>query len=171
MQEETYNYIISILKANYSTTVGVIGQLKVPCYKLPWSLCISTLRNEGKIIPDSCVLWDSDKLLYAGKLSSKKLKKLIMDASPCRLEITNAQDMENGHGDYVCLSDSCKCKKNCLCKAEHYWENLLKRRPELNRDFIVVEKPELKSIVTQAWKNGMKEAKKEIKRGNLLTRG
>ena len=171
MQEEIYNYIISVLKANYSTTVGVIGHLKVSCSKLPWSLCISTLRNEGKLIPDSCTLWDCEKLLYQGKLSSQKLKNLIMKASPCRLEITNAQDMENGHGDYVCLSDSCNCKRNCLCKAEHYWEDLLKRRPELDRDTVKLEKPELKSIVTQAWKNGMKEARKEIKHGNIFTRG
>ena len=47
----------------------------------------------------------------------------------------------------------------------------MKKRPELDRDQVKLEKPELKSIVTQAWKNGMKEARKEIKHGNIFTRG
>jgi len=169
MTEETYSYILRVLKVNYSTSNGVIGQLKTSITRFPLSLCMSTLRNDGKLIPDQCTLWDSEKLLYAGKVSSRKLKRILMEADPCRLEITNAREMENGHGDFVCLKDCKSCVNKCPCKAESYWEDLLRRRPEFNKEELKMKKPELKSIVTTAWKNGLKTAKKLIKNGNLFT--
>ena len=163
MTEETCNFILSTLKNNFSTLNGVIGQLRVPGYRFPWSLCISTLRNPGKMCPDSCSLWNCEKLLFTGKLNSKKLKRILMEADPCRLEITNSKDMENGHGDFVCLADRQKCNCSCDCKAAEYYEALMKRRPELNRDIITIKKPVFKSVVEEAWKAGMKEAKRTIK--------
>lgn len=167
MTQETYEFILHTLKVNYSTFNGIIGQLRVPGYRFPWSLCLSTLRNEGKLTPDSCCLWNCDKLLFAGKLSSRKLRRILMEADPCRLEITNSKDMENGHGDFVCLCDSFTCKQSCECRAEHYYEELLKRRPELSKETVKMKQPEFKSIVEQTWKAGMKEAEKIIKHGNL----
>lgn len=163
MTEETYAFILKTLKMNYSTYNGVIGQLKVTGSRFPWSLCISTIRNPGKLCPDSCCLWNCDKLLFAGKLNSRKLKRILMGADPCRLEITNSKDMEYGHGDYICLCDSKACKDKCECRAENYYENLLKRRPELNQETVKIKQPEFKSVVKEAWKAGMKEAKKLIK--------
>ena len=86
-----------------------------------------------------------------------------MEADPCRLEITNSKDMENGHGDYVCLCDSDACCDKCECKAEHYYEELLKRRPELRKETVEIDQPEFKSVVKEAWKAGMREAKRTIK--------
>lgn len=163
MTDTTYSFILRTLTTNYSTLNGVIGQLKVPGYRFPWSLCISTLRNPGKICPDSCCLWNCEKLLFAGKLNSRKLKRILMEADPCRLEITNSKDMENGHGDYVCLCDSNACCDKCECKAEHYYEELLKRRPELRKETVEIDQPEFKSVVKEAWQAGMREAKRTIK--------
>ena len=169
MTEDIYNYILRTLKINYSTSNGIVGQLKVKNSRFPWSLCMSTIRNEGKLIPDSCTLWDSEKLLYAGKLNSRKLKRIIMEGDPCRLEITNAKDMENGPGDFVCLKCEDACKTSCPCRAENYWNDLLKRRPELNKEMIKLKQPEFKIHITEAWKAGMKEGKRQIKNGNLFS--
>lgn len=170
MTEDTYSYILRVLKTNYSTSNGIVGQLKVSTSRFPWSLCMSTIRNEGKLIPDSCVLWDGEKLLYAGKINSKKLKRIIMSSDPCRLEITTAKDMENGPGDYICLKHECECSGKCPCKAENYWKDLLERRPELNKETIEMKQPEFKSHILDAWKAGMKEGKKTIKNGNIFNR-
>ena len=163
MTEETYAFILKTLKSNYSTLNGVIGQLKVSGSRFPWSLCISTIRNEGRLCPDSGSLWDGDKLLFQGKLNSRKLKRILMEADPCRLEITNSKDMEYGHGDYVCLCSSDTCNDKCECRAVDYYKNLLKRRPELNRETVKIKQTAFKSVVEEAWEAGMKEAKKQIK--------
>lgn len=168
--ENKIDFLIHILTVNYSTFNGVIGQLKVPEKRYPLSLCISTLRNENKLIPDSCSLWDSDKLLFQGKLKSKRLRKLLERFDPCRLEITNSKDMEYGHGDYVCLCDSLTCPYSCECKAENYYEDLLKRRPELGEEKVEFERPALKDFVKNIWKDGWKKGRKELKSGNLFDR-
>lgn len=168
MTDQTFAFIVDTLKASYSTAHGVIGQLKIKGSRFPWSLCLSTLRNAGKLIPDSCILWGGEKLKFQGKLSSCALRRRLEKADPCRLEVTNSEDMEAGPGDFICLKDPSSCKQKCPCNVEGYFEELCKKHPEYRRKEIKMKQPEFRSVITSAFTDGFKEAKRELKNDNLF---
>ena len=116
MTEENFSFIVSTLKSNYSTAHGVIGHFKAKDKKVPLTLCVSTLRNKGRLVPDSFCLWQGDKIRGKGKLKSETLFKKMDAFDPCRMEITNAQDMEFGPGEFFCLKDPEQCPYDCPAK-------------------------------------------------------
>lgn len=170
MTDQTFAFVIDTLKSAYSTAHGVIGQLKVTGSRYPWSLCVSTMRNAGKLIPDSCILWDSEKLKFQGKLSSCALKRRLDKADPCRLEITNSEDMESGSGDFICLKDPCSCTQKCPCNVEGYFEELCRKHPEYRKKEVKMKQPEFKSVIKDAFTSGFKEAKHDLKNDCLFGR-
>lgn len=156
MTEETYKFVIDALTANYSTAHGVIGQFKTES-KIPLSLCISTVRNRSRLVPDSFCMWQGERMKAQGKLKSQHLKKILMKEDPCRLEITNAKDMEFGPGEYICLKEPCEACGKCPCINGHKFETAKE------------EESEAQEHINSLWVEMTKVTRKLYKNGNLCS--
>ena len=163
---DAFKFLMKVAKANYSTNHGVIVNLRSKTVRTPISLCMSSRRNKGKLIPTDCVVWKGESIIYEGPINSKRLANKLAKLDLCCAEITNAVDMEHGPGEFICMGDykECKCI-TCQCRADNYYTKLKSKYPELNNDVIIVENAVIKDMITNAFKTGFKEARARFRKG------
>lgn len=165
MTEQNFKFLVKTLVSHYSTNHGIIAHMRNGIHRTPYSICVGTLRNAGKIMPTDCVVWHGEKLIYKGKLNSKRLYNKLDSLNLCSMELTTAAEMERGEGKYICLGNYKDCNSGgCKCKAMAYWDNLRRKHPELDPDNSL-EKSPLCIMVTNAWKDGYKTARRTFKQG------
>ncbi len=151
---DRFSTILQTAKANYSTTHGVILNLRSSNKRIPITLCVSTRRNRSKIVPTDCIVWSKDRILYQGTLNGKRLRNLIEKSDLCCIEVTNAVDMDYGPGKYICLNDknTCQCT-SCLCHKQE--------------DISSVQCSDAVSyrthVLDELWRQGIKESRKTLK--------
>lgn len=163
---DTFKFLLRVAKSNFSTARGVIVNLRSKTVRTPLSLCLSTRRNKGKLVPTDCILWEGEKALYEGPVNSKRLANKLAKLQLCCAEVTNAEDMERGIGEFICMGDpkTCTCT-SCKCRSESYYTKLKLKYPELGKDVIIVENNVIKKMVTDAWENGFRVAKARFWQG------
>ena len=163
---DAFKFLMKVAKANYSTNHGVIVNLRSKTMRVPISLCMSSRRNRGRLIPTDCIVWKGDSAIYEGPINSKRLANKLAKLDLCCAEITNAADMENGPGEFICMGDykECKCI-TCQCRADNYYTKLKSKYPELNKDYVMVENTVMKNMIQDAFKTGFKEARARFRKG------
>ena len=177
MTQEKFDFLIDTLVSSFSVSRGVIGNMRSAKSRKPYTICVSNTRNKGTLVPTDCIVWDGEDTIYEGKLRSKLLKRKLDKLEVCCMELTTAEDMEKGRGDFICLGDYKTCKsKSCVCRAEAYWNELIKRYPTLNADRMVITNDKVHQLAVKAFKEGWKTqknmkqraAKKLLKEKNLI---
>lgn len=159
-----FQKLVQLAVSNFSTNKGVILNLRSQTVRVPLSLCLSARRNKGKLVPDSCILWQGDEMVYQGKLNCKKLENILEKYDLCCFEVTNAEDMENGAGDFLCLGNHLECScKTCKCRAEDYYTRLKMKYDILNDDEVTLPKSNMHDVIVTAYKKGWKEGKKKFR--------
>lgn len=161
MTQEKFDFLVDTLVSNFSVSRGVIGNMRSAKSRKPYTICVSNTRNKNTLVPTECIVWDGEDVFYEGKLRSKRLKNKLDKVGVCCMELTTAEQMEKGKGDFICLGDYKTCKgKNCVCRSEAYWNELIKRYPTLSADNIIIENDKLHNIVVRAFKTGWKVQKR-----------
>lgn len=161
MTDEKFNFLMDTLVSNFSVFRGVIANMRSAKSRRPYTICVSNTRNKNKLVPDECIVWDGDEVIYEGLLYSKKLKKVLDKADVCCMELTTAKQMESGKGEFICLGDYKTCSgKNCVCRSEAYWNKLVEKYPCLVEPEILITNPVLHNLVSKAFKEGWKVHKR-----------
>lgn len=165
MTQEKFDFLVSTLVNNFSVSRGVIGNMRTAKSRHPYTICVSNTRNKNTLVPTDCIVWDGEDVLYEGKLNSKRLKNKLSKLGVCCMELTTAEQMEKGRGDFICLGDYKTCKgKSCVCKSEAYWNSLIERYPTLNAENVLIENSRLHNLVVSAFKTGYKVHKRNQKK-------
>lgn len=122
MTQDQFNSLISETVAMYSSSQGSILYLREQGNNSePISICLSSLRNQNRIVPSECIVWDDDRVLYEGNIRSKKLYNKLKKYSFCCAEITSARDLNKRRGELCCLGCREECdNKKCPCKKETF---------------------------------------------------
>lgn len=164
MTPGNFQFLVKTLQNHYSTNRGIIGHMRTGMSKIPYSICVSNTRNKDKIVPTDCIVWYGDKVVYKGRLKSKRLYNKLDALNVCCMELTTAEEMERGEGKFICLGDYKTCTAGgCKCKSLAYWDKLRRKYPELDPENSIKASP-VSALVTAAWKDGWRTAKRKFKR-------
>lgn len=160
MDKTQFRSLVTKIQSNYTSCTGAVAQMRGVNRHYPVSICVSSFRNNNEFVPTECIVWDDNKILFEGKLTSGYLRRKLSCRELCCAEITSADEIElNTPGEFMCFGDPEKCKDR-YCK---YKTIQLKKEQEKEKE---AEDEMLKRgdyLLKAVWKSSMKKARKEIK--------
>lgn len=156
MRKRQFDKLVDVVVSAYSSKCGVIARLS-KCSKpeKAVNLCVSTIRNNRYIIPEKCLLWDDDVIMYEGNLASSNLFSVLESLHLTKAEITDARKLESNKGDIICLGACKRCSLKCNYRTDSYLQYITEKYPILKQDDCI------DTAVIQAYKKSKRQVQRE----------